>query len=623
MGDWRNKLFSVSGLAMLAVLFIALVTLSNVLLRGQRLDLTENRLYTISEGTRNVLRKIDEPINVYFFYSETEARAAPSLRPYAVRVREMLEEFSQHAGDKLRLRVIDPLPFSEEEDEASQFGLQALPTASGASIYMGLAATNSVGDEQIIPFFDPSKEATLEYDLAKLIYTLANPKKPVVGLMSSLPMGGDFNPQTRQPSPPWVIDEQIDSLFEMRDLSPTVTAIDEEIDVLMLVHPKGLSDETLYGIDQFILRGGKALVFVDPHAEIDQPAQDPNNPAAAFAASRSSSLERLFGAWGIAVPAAEVLGDDVLALQVSTRPGMPPARHLALLGLTTDELNQDDVVTSGMTSVNLGLAGYISAREDAPVELLPLMQTTDQAGTIPVDRVRFLADPGTLRDAFSISGEKYTIAARVSGTVPSAFADGAPGDGDTEGHLAASDGPINVVVVADVDLLGDQFWARVQSFFGQRIITAWAGNGDFVINALDNLTGSSDLIGIRSRATYRRPFDRVEELERRADERFRAKEQELQDQLTVTEDKLAELQSGRTDDNVLIMTDEQSAEIQRFLDERVRVRKELRRVRRDLDKDIERLGTMVKVINIGLVPAVIVIFAVAAAVARRRKAGAA
>ncbi|MDH3587792.1 MAG: Gldg family protein [Gammaproteobacteria bacterium] len=623
MRNWQKNLFSLSGLAVMAVLLVGLIVLSNILLRGFRLDLTENRLYTVSEGTRNVLRKIDEPINVYFFYSETEARTVPSLRPYAVRVRETLEEFAQHADDKLRLQVIDPLPFSEEEDQASQFGLQALPTASGASVYMGLAATNSVGDQETIPFFDPGKEATLEYDLAKLVYTLANPKKPVVGLMTGLSMGGDFNPQTRQVDPAWVIDEQINSLFELRDLSPGTSVIDDEIDVLMLVHPKNLSDETLYGIDQFIMRGGKALIFVDPHAEVDRPVEDPNNPAAAFAASRSSSLERLFDGWGIAVSTASVLGDNVLALQISARPGAPPARHLALLGLTAEQFNQEDVVTGDLTSVNLGMPGYIETKEDAAVAVIPLMQSTDEAGTIPVDRVRFLSDPNALRDVFAPTGNKYTLAARISGQVASAFPDGAPGDGDTEGHLAVAEDSINVVVVADVDMLADQFWVQVRSFFGQRIVTAWSGNGDFVVNTLDNLTGSSDLIGIRSRETYRRPFERVEELKRKADERFLAKEQELQDQLTATEDKLSQLQSGRDEGNALIMTAEQSAEIQRFLDQRVGVRKELRRVRRDLDRDIKKLGTTLKVINIGLIPSLIIIGAIVATIlrSRRRKSG--
>ncbi len=611
MEQLKNNLFSVTGLAALAVLFIALVMLNNTLLRGVRFDLTENNLYTVSKGTRNVLSKIDEPITLYLFFSEKASRSTPSLRPYANRVQEMLEEFEQLSGGKLRIDVIDPQPFSEEEDQAAQFGLRGLPTAGGESVYLGLAGTNAVGEEEVIAFFDPSKEAFLEYDLARLIYTLATPDKPVIGLMTSLPMGGDFNPQTRQQTPEWVIDEQVGALFDVRDLSPTVTAIDAEIDVLMLVHPKDLGDETLYAIDQFILGGGKAMIFVDPHAEVDQPTPDPNNPAAEFAARRSSSLQKLFGAWGIEIPEGQVVGDAAYALQVATRPGAPPTRHLALIGLPEAAIDDGDVTTAELSNINLGIPGFIRVADDAAVTVTPLLSSSEEAGLIPADRVRFLGDPSTLRDAFSVSGERYTFAARLQGAVASAFADGAPGDGDTEGHLAASDGDINVVVVADADLLADQFWVQVQNFFGRRIVTPWADNGDFVISTLDNLSGSSDLIGIRSRATYRRPFDRVEELQRRADERFAAKEQELQDELRATEDKLSELQSGRDDENTLIMTDEQRAEIERFLDERVRVRKELRQVRRDLDRDIENLGLWLKVINVALVPGLIVVGALA------------
>ncbi|MBT8132286.1 MAG: Gldg family protein, partial [Gammaproteobacteria bacterium] len=539
--------------------------------------------------------------------------------PYAARVRETLQEFSQHAGGKLRLKVIDPLPFSEEEDQAAQFGLQAVPTPGGDSVYMGLAASNAIGEQATIVFFDPAKEATLEYELAKMIYSLATPEKPVIGLMTGLSMGGDFNPQTRQVDPPWVIDEQINSVFDLIDLSPTVSVIDEDIDVLMLVHPKSLADETLYGIDQFIMRGGKALIFVDPHAEVDRPPQDPNNPAAAFAASRSSSLQRILNAWGVTVNSDNVLGDSVAALQVSSRPGAAPVRHLALLGLTADSFNKEDVVSGELSSVNLGMPGYIEKQPDATIELTPLLQSSTEAGPIPVDQVRFLSDPNNLRDIFKPTGSQFTLAARLGGIANSAFPDGAPGDGDTQGHIASSVEPINVIVVADVDMLADQFWAQVRSFFGQRIVTAWAGNGDFVINALDNLSGSSDLIGIRSRATYRRPFDKVEALERQADERFLAKEQELQDQLLLTEEKLSALQSGREDDNPLVMTAEQSAEIQRFIDQRIQIRKELRRVRRDLDKDIESLGTRLKLINIGLVPLLISVGGLAAVMLRARR----
>ncbi|MBT8144305.1 MAG: Gldg family protein [Gammaproteobacteria bacterium] len=619
MESWQSRLFSIGGLAALAVIFIALVMLSNALLRGARLDLTENKLYTVSDGTREVLSAIDEPVTLYLYYSEQAARSLPALRTYANRVQELLDEFSQRAGGQLRVVTLDPRPFSEEEDQAAQFGLQPLSTPAGDSVYFGLAGTNAVGDEEVIPFLDPGKEPFLEYDLARMVYTLATPEKPVVGVMTTLPMGGDFNMQTRQPTPAWVIDEQIGTLFTVRDLSPAVTEIDAEIDVLMLVHPKNLSQETLYAIDQFILRGGRAMIFVDPHSEVDQPPNDPANPGAALMASRSSELETLFAAWGVSVSSEQVLGDNRYALQVANRPGAPPTRHLALLGIDADGMDDDDIVTADLDSINLGVPGYIEVAADAPVTVTPLLVSSEEAGTIPSAIFRFLRDPATLRDSFTAVEGTRIIAARLSGEVASAFADGAPGDGDTEGHVASAVEPIKVVVVADTDILADHFWVTVQNFFGQRILTPWADNGDFVIGALDNLTGSDGLIGIRSRATFRRPFDRVETLRRQAEQRFAATEQQLQDQLLATESKLGELQAGRSDDNIAIMTDEQRAEIERFIQQRTEVRKELRRVRRDLDKDIEQLGVTLKVLNIALVPGLIAIGALAWVVVRSQR----
>ena len=272
----RTAMTSTS-LIILAVLFIAVVILANAFLKGARIDLTENNLYTLSNGTKNIVSDIDEPINLYYFFSDQASRDIPAIRTYAQRVREMLDELNLRANGKLRLQVIDPVPFSEEEDQASQFGLQAIPVGtSGNSLYFGLAGTNSVDGVEVIPFFHPDKEAFLEYDLSKLVYNLANPTKPVIGIMSSLPFGGGFDPMSRQPQRPWVINDQLLQLFEVRTRATSLERIAEDIQVLMLIHPKNLDDKTLYAIDQFILRGGRAMIFVDPHAETEQPPPNGN-----------------------------------------------------------------------------------------------------------------------------------------------------------------------------------------------------------------------------------------------------------------------------------------------------------------------------------------------------------
>ncbi len=598
-----------TGLVAITVIFLVGVTLIS-LLPGARIDLTQNRLFTLSEGTKKILGSIPEPVNVYLFFSDKATTNIPQVRTYAGRVREMLEEFASRSGGKLKLQVIDPLPFSDEEDRATGFGLSPINLGNNADpIYFGIAASNSVGDNETIPFLDPAKESFLEYDLAKLVYSLANPKKPVVGLLSSLPMTAGFDPMTQQIRPAWVVADQLRQLFDLRILQPDLAKLDDEIKVLMLVHPKNLPDESLYAIDQFILRGGRAIVFVDPMAEIDQ--GDPGDPMSGQP-GRASSLEKLFGAWGISVDTANVVGDDGYALTVGGMGG-GPVRHLGIIGVDQAGMSQDDVITSGLNMLNLAFAGHIARSDDAIAELTPLIQSSDQAALIPTDRLMMARDPEILRTDFAPTGKRYTLAARISGKLPSAF----PANGRAN-HVAVAAEPVNVVVVADADLLADRMWVQTQDFLGQRLSTAFANNADLAVNALDNLLGSGDLIGIRSRATFQRPFTRVVELRREAETRFRTAEQRLQDELKETEARLGELQASRTDQGAAILSPQQQAEIDRFQDRRLELRKDLRKVQRELDQDIERLGTLLKVINVALVPLIISVFSVLLVLFRRR-----
>jgi ABC-type uncharacterized transport system involved in gliding motility auxiliary subunit len=613
-----------STLVLMLLAFIVAVMATNVLLRGWRIDLTKNQLYTLSPGTRKVLQKIDEPINLYLFFSNQETQGLPALRAYASRVTETLQEFAAHAPEgKLVLHVVDPLPFSEDEDRAEQFGLQAA-NVGDKNVYFGLAGSNSVGTTDTIPFFDPepSKEAFLEYDLARLIYNLANPKKTVVGLLSGAPIGGSFDPQTQQPTQPWVIVEQARQVFELRMLPETTLKIDDDINVLWIVHPAMLDDGTQYAIDQFVMRGGRALIFVDPMAEILSTQQEPG-----LAPPPSSSLDKLFKAWGVEFSTMDVVADNRYALGI--RQGQKSVRHVGLLGLEMDAMSKDDVITSGLGTVNVGLAGYFKSAEGATSKLTPLLQSSTEAETLPVARFQFLPDPGELLNGFKATGTQYTIAARLEGPVKSAFSDGppkppegrdAPVDDKLKVEHNASTDSANLVLVGDVDMLSDRLWAQVQNFLGQRLVNAFANNGDFVINALDNLSGSADLIGLRSRATYSRPFKRVDKLRRDADAKFRETEKELQAQLSDTERKLGELQAGRNDKSSALMNSAQQDEIQRFLGEQVKIRQQLRAVRHELDQDITNLGTTLKVINILVMPVVLIGLLLLVAAARRRKA---
>ena len=613
-----KSVFGRLGLVAIIAIFIIAVSLSNLLFRGLRLDLTENQLFTLSEGTIRVLENISEPVNLYFFFSDRATADTPVLRMYSVRIREMLQEFVQHSDGKLRLSIIDPIPFSEEEDRAAEFGLQGISLGMTTEpIYMGIAGTNSIGDEAIISFLDPGKETFLEYDLAKLVDTLSNPERPVIGLLTDLRLNGGIDPTTQQMAEPWLVVSQIEQLFDVRNLANTTSEIDEEISILMIVHPKTLTPATQYAIDQFVLRGGKVLLFVDPYAEVDMPIPDPGNPAAAMMASRASIFDKLLGAWGVTIDTTEFIGDDRFALTIAGY-GNRPVRHLGLIGVDDNGIVSDDVITSGLRSLNFGYAGHISAVDDAAATLTPLVQSSEISALLSSSILNFLRDPEQLRVDFAPTAERYTIAARIQGILPTAFPDGPPEETDAE-HLAESTNPVNVIVVADADLLTDRLWAQIQNFFGQRIPTAFADNANFVINALDNLSGSGDLISIRSRATYTRPFTRVQELRREAEGRYRRTEEQLQQELQETERKLSELQASREDSSAMIMTSEQEAALNRFQEERLRIRKELRQVQRNLDQQIEDLGTWLKIINIGLAPLLITLVSIAYLFLKRRR----
>jgi ABC-type uncharacterized transport system involved in gliding motility auxiliary subunit len=640
-----QRSLSTTSLLLLALAFIAAVIISNQVFKGWRIDLTENKLYTLSDGSKRILEKIEEPINLYFYFSDKATENIPSLRSYANRVRELLEEIQTEADGQVTLNVIDPLPFSEEEDRAAQFRLQGVQiAASPDSIYMGLAGTNSVGDEEIIPFFQPDKEEFLEYDIAKLISTLSEPERQAVGLISGVRMSGDFNPQTQQMQSPWVIFQQAQQLFDLRDLGTGIDEIDDDIGLLWIVQPKNLPDSTLYAIDQFILAGGKTLIFVDPLAEADPSATPQGMPAGMPPQGQSSNLARLFDAWGLTYNTSDVVADAGLALQVSSGMTGRPVRHLGLLGLGKGQLSSSEVITGDLESINVGMPGHVGLKEESELAFEPLVSSSENAAVIPSSRFSFLPDPAALQRDFSPTGEQYVIAARLSGNFPSAFPDGPPdeasndaaeGDGadaageesaaangsdNARSHLDEATAAANVIVVADVDILSDRMWVQLQEFFGQQIANAFADNGTFVVNALDSLSGSNDLIDVRSRASYARPFTRVDELRVQAEAQFQETERRLQQELEDTERRLSELQSSREDTGNILMTDEQQAEIDRFIDRRAEIRQELRAVQRGLDRDIERLGTLLKSINVGLVPLLLTFFVLIAVWRRSRRA---
>ncbi len=651
-----SRLMTTTGVVLALVLLFAVNILAGRILGSARIDLTENRLFTLSEGTRNVLAGLAEPVTLRFYLSQRELERAPGIGGYADRVRALLEEYRRLAGGKLTLHVIDPEPFSEEEDRAVGYGLRGVPLGLDEGIfYFGLAGTNSVDDEEVIPFFASEREQSLEYDLTKLVYNLTSPEQRVVGLLSSLPLEGQGPPMQAAAlggmgAPPWMVIEQMRQLFEVRSLPPGLDEIPDDVDVLMLAHPQTLPAGTLYAIDQYVLRGGRVVAFVDPYSETQQAGM-----AGGFmppAGSRRSEVDDLLAAWGV------VLGEDVVAdLDLALKVRMDQGGRVLTfdypvwMNVLPDTFDADDVVTGNLGNLGFGTPGYLEPAEGAATVFTPLVSTTPRAAQFTTGQIAAVTtDPRDLLDTYTPQDRPYTLAARISGKVRTAFPDGRPlpestdeaggeegngsagaaeesgaGGGPKAEHLSESAEDAQIILVADADMLADRFWVVVEEFLGNRIALPSAANGTFVINALDNLTGSGDLISVRNRGTFTRPFTRIVALRQQAERAFRVKEQELIAQLEETERRLVELEESNQGNDSLILTDAQRDELVRFRQERVRIRKELREVRRQLRADIEALESWLKFANIGLVPILIGLGGLAAGltqIRRRRTAGA-
>ena len=644
-----SRMMTTTGVVLALVLLFAVNILAGRLLGPVRVDLTENRLFTLSEGTRGILTSLDEPVTLRFYLSQRELERVPGIGGYADRVRALLAEYERLAGGKLTLHVIDPEPFSEEEDRAVGHGLSGVPLGLDEGIfYFGLAGTNSVDDEEVIPFFAAEREQFLEYDVTKLVHNLSNPKQRVVGLLSSLPVEGQGPPMQAamggMGGPPWMVVDQIRQLFELRSLPPTLEEIPEDVDVLMLVHPQSLSREALYAIDQYVLRGGRVVAFLDPYSEAQQEAM-----AAGFmppAASRRSEIDELLSAWGVTF-GEDVVADLELALKVRMEQGgrILTFDYPVWMNITPQTFDHEDIVTGNLANLGFGTPGYLEPADGATTTFTPLATTTPGAAQFTTEQIAAVTtDPRDLLDDYMSQDRAYAVIARVSGPVGTAFPDGRPvpqqseggdssetaeADGSDEGetepkaeHLSESTEDAQIILVADADMLADRFWVVVQEFLGSRIAIPGAANGTLVINALDNLTGSGDLISVRNRGTFTRPFTRVAALRQQAERAFRAKEQELIAQLEETERRLVELEESSQGNDALIITDAQREELVEFRQERVRIGKELREVRRQLRADIEALESWLKFANIGLVPILIGLTGLAAGLLqlRRRRA---
>lgn len=633
----RRLWSSFAGVIAAAALAVGVNMLADRLAPRARLDLTQQRLYTLSDGTRSVLQGLQDPVTLRLFYSRRLGSAVPAYGAYAERVRALLDEYVAVSGGKVRLEVFDPEPFSETEDRALAYGLQGVPVdQSGEQIYFGLAGVNLLDDERTIPFFQPERERFLEFDLTRLVYELSNPRRPTIGVMSSLPLNGDprmmmmmrGSPQAQ----PYAVMQTLRQFYTVQDVPLDAQRIADEVQVLLVAHPQNLPDSTQYAIDQFVMRGGKLIVFVDPHSEGQAmrpgPGGQPNTRTA-------SSLDRLLNAWGVEAPSDQVVLDLRGAWRVRANPTdrVQAVDYVAWFNMQGDSISQAEVATAQLNQVTVASAGTLRRREGASIEFVPLLTSSERSMMTGVERVRDNPDPARILGEFRPDGQRRVIAARLRGELASAFPDGAPPppEGaerpeDFPAHRARSEGPANLVVVADADILEDRFWVRVQDFFGQQVATPFSDNGALVANLVDTLSGGDALISLRSRGESLRPFTVVEDIRREADARFRQTERELQERLQQTERRLRELrqgQGGERGQSGAVITPEQRAEIDAARAQILQTRQQLRAVQLDLRRDIEGMETWLKVLNIAAVPLLLAVFAIGLGVARSRRRAAA
>lgn len=609
-------------------------------LAGRRIDLTEQHLYTLSPGTREILAGLTEPVTLRLFYSRKLGSTVPSYGTLSDHVREMLEEYATASGGKLKLEFYDPEPFSEVEDRALAYGLQGAPLDQGGEqVYFGLVGTNLLDDERTIGFFQPDRERFLEYDLTRLIYELSNPKRPVVGVMSALPLDGDPSAMMTHnlaAGRPFAAMLTLRQTNQVRDIGPDVQVIPADVDVLLVAAAKKLPDTALYAIDQFVMRGGRLMVMIDPRTE-SLPAE-PGMPQA----DSEESVARLLDHWGIGYDPRFVVGDPTGAWRVRSGGGerMETTDYLPWFNIR-DGIQRDDPATADLTQVTVASAGALTKKPGADIGFIPLLKSSPRSGLIAVGKLAEPKPAEILAD-FRPQGGERVIAARVRGRLHSAFgqppplAKGQTRPADFPAYLGETSQPANMVVVADADLLADRFWVQQQDFFGQTQATPFSDNGSFVANLVDTLAGGDALIGLRSRGDSIRPFDLVQRMQSEAEAKFRQSEKDLQTHLDATEKKLRDLRTGTPaagpggdgpmGDGLLgeaqvqaTITAEQRAAIDAARGEIADTRRKLRLVRLELNRGISALQTWLKLADIVLVPALLTLVAIVMGVARRRR----
>ncbi len=604
---WTPRRRALSAYGLMGILFIGVTLLSQELIRGARIDLTENHLYTLTPGTEHLLSHLQEPITLTFYFSQQAASSEPAVRAYAARVRELLIEITARSNHHITFQEHDPKPYSEEEDQANEHSLKSAPGEHGDPLWFGLHATNSTDGQATIDFFRPEREPFLEYDVIRLIHQLALAHRPVIGLITGLPMSAQE--ATHESTERWTLLTELAASYEVKTIPATASALPEGLAALFVIQPPELSLPLREAIDHYLTHGGALLLCIDPDAQMADSTSADNASADAAAL-----LQPFLSAWGVHFDPEQVVGDWEHALRVGDSP--TPTRHLAFMGIGADGFDPDDAITGSLSLMNLATPGHFVFKPSGSLRFTPLIRTGLQAGVFSHDQWVLAQSADTLAAGFKVTHRRYVLAARLDGQLPSAFPARAPDDASKA--KAPIDRPAQVILVADTDFLADPLWMRAGAPTPEAPLQAWANNGDFILNALDDLTGTHDLMASRARPVLSRPFTRIERLRAQADAQWQRDESALQEQLALTESKLAELQTHRSDPLSPGLSAEQAREVADFQQKRMQLRKQLRATRHDLDARIQQLGSTLKALNVWAIPAIILLVGLIAGGRRRR-----
>ena len=620
----KNKLPLIVLLAIIS--FFSFNVLNKNFFKNLRFDLTEFNIYTLSDGTKSILQSINEPLNFKLFYTKQIGDINPVYQNYYDRVKEILGQYVLLSNNKIKLKIFNPKPFSNEEDKAVEYGLQGVEIIAGVYGYFGLIATNSTDDEEKIIFFQPDRTPFLEYDLSKIVTNLANPNRRIVGLYTDLPMFGTFNPlaKTRDAAeaPPWAVYNQMKEFFEVKRIHEKTSSLPEGLELLMLVHPKKIPERLLYMIDQFVLKGGKLLVFIDPNSETESFSPNTNQVKEG---DNNSDLKELLDKWGVELVENKVVGDLLSARRVQIGASDQPSvtDYIAWLDIKKDHMDDTHQATSKVQRLTFATSGFLKNNEkNNNISFRRLVWSTMQSMQIDVADVRFTPNPTNLLRNFVPSNEELTLAAEIKGNFSSNFPDGPPdtnikNDFDKNKHINESIKPTTLVILADTDMLYDEYWLKYEQS-GE--VIPIANNADFTVNLLEYLNGTEDLIGLRGKGVSSLPFIKVEKIQKEAEQKFRSKEQELLEKLNNYQGKLENIQKGSVEDGgKTLLTEKETLEIDKFREEMIFVRSELRKVQNALRKDIEKLDSILKFFNIFFVPILLIIISLVLGFIGRRK----